>query len=73
MHIAIVGAGTMGARVARDVALHAEQVTLHDSDDSSMRLAVARISRALEQDLARGFTVTESGVTVVPKGAVIED
>ena len=54
MHIAIVGAGTTGARVARAVALHAEQITLHDSDDASMRLAVARISRALEQDLARG-------------------
>jgi len=25
-----------------------------------------------EHDLARGFTVTDSGITVVPKGTVIE-
>jgi glucose-1-phosphate adenylyltransferase len=33
----------------------------------------ARIGLDREHDLARGFTVTESGITVVPKGAVIED
>ena len=33
----------------------------------------SRVGLDPEQDLARGFTVTESGVTVVPKGAVIED
>jgi len=33
----------------------------------------SRVGIDREQDLARGFTVTESGVTVVPKGAVIED
>jgi glucose-1-phosphate adenylyltransferase len=32
----------------------------------------ARVGIDREQDLARGFTVTESGITVVPKGAVIE-
>ncbi|WP_028048071.1 glucose-1-phosphate adenylyltransferase [Cellulomonas sp. URHD0024] len=31
-----------------------------------------RIGLDHEHDLARGFTVTESGITVVPKGAVIE-
>ena len=55
MQIAIVGAGTVGARVARAVALYAEQVTLHDSDDASMRRAVAQISRSLEQDVTRGI------------------
>lgn len=54
MQIAIVGAGAMGARVARAVALYADQVTLHDSDDASMRRALARISRGLEQDVTRG-------------------
>lgn len=33
----------------------------------------ARIGLDREHDLARGFTVTESGITVVPKGTVIED
>lgn len=33
----------------------------------------ARIGLDREHDLARGFTVTESGITVVPKGHVIED
>ncbi len=33
----------------------------------------ARVGLDHEHDLARGFTVTESGVTVVPKGTVIED
>lgn len=32
----------------------------------------ARVGIDREHDLARGFTVTESGITVVPKGAVIE-
>ena len=36
MQIAIVGAGTMGARVARAVALYADQVVLHDSDDAKI-------------------------------------
>ena len=54
MHIAIVGAGAVGARVAQAVALHAEQITLHDSDDANMRRTVARISRALDQDVTRG-------------------
>ena len=31
----------------------------------------ARVGIDREQDLARGFTVTESGITVVPKGAVV--
>ncbi len=33
----------------------------------------SRVGIDPEQDLARGFTVTDSGVTVVPKGAVVED
>ena len=33
----------------------------------------ARVGLDHEHDLARGFTVTESGVTVVPKGTVIDD
>jgi len=33
----------------------------------------ARIGLDREHDLARGFTVTESGITVVPKGTVITD
>lgn len=33
----------------------------------------ARVGIDRETDLARGFTVTESGITVVPKGSVIED
>ncbi len=32
----------------------------------------ARVGLDREQDLARGFTVTESGITVVPKGTIIE-
>ena len=32
----------------------------------------ARVGIDREHDLARGFTVTESGITVVPKGSVID-
>jgi len=32
----------------------------------------ARVGIDREQDLARGFTVTESGITVVPKGSVVD-
>ena len=31
----------------------------------------ARVGLDIEEDLARGFTVTESGITVVPKGTII--
>ena len=31
----------------------------------------ARVGVDLEEDVARGFTVTESGLTVVPKGTVV--
>lgn len=33
----------------------------------------ARVGIDIEHDLARGFTVTQEGVTVVPKGAVVAD
>jgi glucose-1-phosphate adenylyltransferase len=33
----------------------------------------ARVGLDREHDLARGFTITESGITVVPKGTVITD
>ncbi|WP_129337791.1 glucose-1-phosphate adenylyltransferase [Cellulomonas endophytica] len=33
----------------------------------------AKVGVDREHDLARGFTVTESGITVVPKGTVIKD
>jgi len=33
----------------------------------------ARVGLDHEHDRARGFTVTESGITVVPKGTVITD
>ncbi|MBO1750216.1 glucose-1-phosphate adenylyltransferase [Actinotalea sp. BY-33] len=33
----------------------------------------ARVGIDAEHDRARGFTVTESGITVVPKGTVVED
>ncbi|WP_372593221.1 glucose-1-phosphate adenylyltransferase [Actinotalea sp.] len=33
----------------------------------------ARIGLDAEHDIARGFTVTESGVTIVPKGMVVAD
>jgi glucose-1-phosphate adenylyltransferase len=33
----------------------------------------ARIGLDREHDLARGFTISDSGITVVPKGAVISD
>lgn len=54
MHIAIVGAGTAGARIAQAVALNASQVTLHDADESAMRRALSRVSRALDRDVAGG-------------------
>jgi len=34
--------------------------------------ARARIGLDPEHDRARGFTVTESGITVVPKGTIVE-
>lgn len=54
MHIAIVGAGTSGARIAQTVALSADRVTLHDSDEASMRRALGYVSREIDRAAARG-------------------
>jgi len=54
MQIAIVGAGTTGTRIAQAVALNAAQVVLHDSSEAAMRLALGRVSRALDHEVARG-------------------
>jgi glucose-1-phosphate adenylyltransferase len=33
----------------------------------------ARIGLDREHDIARGFTISDSGITVVPKGTIISD
>jgi 3-hydroxybutyryl-CoA dehydrogenase len=48
MHIAIVGVGTMGADIAQAVALGGDSILLHDTDESTLRLALARISRGID-------------------------
>jgi 3-hydroxybutyryl-CoA dehydrogenase len=49
MHVAIVGAGTMGADIAQAVALGNNSVTLLDTDDKILRLALSRISQGIDK------------------------
>lgn len=49
MRIVIIGAGTMGASIAQAMALGQHEVILHDTNDSILRRALARISRGIDQ------------------------
>jgi len=54
MLIAIVGAGTGGAEIAHAVALSGEPVILHDTNERALRLALAQISRGIDQGVRLG-------------------
>jgi 3-hydroxybutyryl-CoA dehydrogenase len=54
MQIAVVGAGTMGADIAQVAALGQHSVILHDVDDATLRRALARASRGIDQGVQRG-------------------
>jgi 3-hydroxybutyryl-CoA dehydrogenase len=54
MHIAIVGVGTMGADIAQAVALGGDSILLHDTDERTLRLALARISRGIDAGVQLG-------------------
>jgi 3-hydroxybutyryl-CoA dehydrogenase len=54
MHIAIVGVGTMGADIAQAVALGGDSILLHDTDENTLRLALARISRGIDAGVQLG-------------------
>jgi 3-hydroxybutyryl-CoA dehydrogenase len=53
MHIVIVGAGSLGTEIAQAVALSGERITLHDTDEAALRLALARISRGIDHAVRR--------------------
>ena len=57
-----------GVPVGRHAQIHRAIVDKYTVVGESARIGLDR-----EHDLARGFTVTESGVTVVPKGLVVND
>jgi 3-hydroxybutyryl-CoA dehydrogenase len=54
MRIAIVGVGTMGADIAQAVALGGDSILLHDTDERTLRLALARISRGIDAGVQLG-------------------
>ncbi|MBN1201075.1 MAG: 3-hydroxyacyl-CoA dehydrogenase family protein [Anaerolineae bacterium] len=85
MHIAVVGAGLMGANIAQVVALGGHQVILHDTEDRILRLALSRISRGIDQGVRlgkndpliarrarRAFRLTTELADCAPAGVVIE-
>jgi len=85
MHIAIVGVGTMGADIAQAVALGGDAILLHDTDEKTLRLALARISRGIDvgvqlgkldplraRQAKRAFTLTTDLQQCAPADLVIE-
>ncbi|NLX11214.1 MAG: 3-hydroxyacyl-CoA dehydrogenase family protein [Chloroflexi bacterium] len=56
MRVAVIGAGTMGAGIAQVIALGGCPVMLHDTADSILRRALARISRSIDQGVRLGKT-----------------
>lgn len=50
MQIAIIGAGDIGAEIALAVALGGDSIILHDTNEKTLRLALARISRAIDKN-----------------------
>lgn len=47
--IAIIGAGTTGTEIAHSLVLGGDQVILHDTNERALRMALAQISRWLDQ------------------------
>src|SRR2546428_2615468 len=84
--LAIVGAGSMGAQIAQQAALHAIDVTLQDTDEAQIRKAQdpnrghlarrvekARLSQAdAEKALERVHVTTDLGQAVADADFVIE-
>src|SRR2546428_8531584 len=84
--LAVVGAGSMGAQIAQQAALHAIDVTLQDTDEAQLRKAQdsnrghlarrvekAKLSQAdAEKALERGHVTTHLRQTVADAGFVIE-
>ena len=52
-HIAIVGTGTKGTEIAHALVFGGDQVVLHDTNARALRLALAQISRRIEQGVRR--------------------
>ena len=85
MQIVIIGAGTMGADIAQAMALGGDPIVLHDTDDTTLRLALARISRGIDKGVQRNkidpfvarrakrvFTLTTDLQKCAPADLVIE-
>ena len=56
MQIAIVGAGEMGTEIAHAAALSGNNVILHDTNERTLRRALGRISRGIDQGVELGKT-----------------
>ncbi len=54
MKLAVVGAGSMGAQIAQQAALHGMEVSLHDKDEAPLRKAVDSNRGHLERRVEKG-------------------
>lgn len=83
--IAIVGMGTTGIAIAYAIILGGDQVILHDTNAHALRLAVAQISRRIDQGvrlrkidpwlarrIKRSMTISTDLASCAPAEAVIE-
>ncbi len=60
MHLAIIGAGRMGTEIAHAAALGGGAITLHDTDERALRIALGKISRGID----RGVRLKKTEATV---------
>jgi 3-hydroxybutyryl-CoA dehydrogenase len=61
MLIAIVGAGMMGADIAQAAALGDNDIILHDTNERTLRLALARASRGIDASIGEGTLTPLAG------------
>ncbi|MGQ0540124.1 MAG: 3-hydroxyacyl-CoA dehydrogenase NAD-binding domain-containing protein [Gemmatimonadaceae bacterium] len=65
--IGVVGAGAMGTGIAQLAAVHGHAVVLADTDPAACHSASARISAALEREVAKGRLTGDAAATALSR------
>jgi len=58
-HVAVIGAGAMGAGIAQIAATHGHPVLLHDAREGAAQAAIEKILAAMEKLAAKGRVTAE--------------
>jgi 3-hydroxybutyryl-CoA dehydrogenase len=71
--LAVIGAGSMGAQIAQQAALHAIDVSLHDKDDSQLRKAQASNRGHLARRVEKGRLANKDAEAALNRVRLVTD